>query len=144
MAGIGDWNGRISITESFDRIAFTDMNFDYTPLRDSVMVVFPARTNPDIRQAIQRIAFTNMQFVYDSLNERISVVEVIQTFTMDAKFPGEYDQTMIELNEADAFCLISDYTAVSAAEDINFGQLQQLTINTDPYERVEKLEVELC
>lgn len=144
VAGIGDWNGRINITETFDRIAFTDMDFDYTPLRDSVMAVFPARANPDIRQAIQRIVFTNMQFGYDSLNERISVVEVIQTFTMDAKFPGEYDQTIIELNEADAFCLISDYTAVSAAEDINAGRLQHLTINTDPYERVEKLEVELC
>lgn len=144
VAGIGDWNGRISITESIDRIPFTNMDFDYIALRDSVMVTFPVQADPNIRQPIQRIAFTNMQFGYDSLNERISVVEVIQTFTMDANFPGEYDQTIIELNDDAAFCLISDYTVVSSSEEINAGNLQHLTINTDPYERVEKMEVELC
>ncbi|SFR94768.1 hypothetical protein [Anaeromicropila populeti] len=144
VAGIGDWNGRISITESFERIPFVHTDFGFRELRDSVMATFPAKADTGIQQRISRIAFAGMQFGYARLNERISVIEVIQTFTMDAKFPGEYDQTIIELNDADAFCLISDYTAVSTAEEINAGQLQHLAINTDPYERVENLEVKLC
>ena len=144
VAGIGDWNGRISITESFERIPITHTDFGFRELRDSVMATFPAKANTDIRQRISRIAFVGMQFGYDHLNERISVIEVIQTFTMDAKFPGDYDRTIVELNAEDAFCLISDYTTVSAAEEINAGKLQHLAINTDPYERVENLEVELC
>lgn len=144
VAGIGDWNGRISITESFERISITQTDFGFRELRDSVMVTFPAKADTGIQQRISRIAFAGMQFGYDRLNERISVIEVIQTFTMDATFPGEYDQTIIELNDEDAFCLISDYTVVSAAEEINVGQLQHLAINTDPYERVENMEVTLC
>lgn len=109
VAGIGDWNGRINITESFDSIKFTGIDFSY-----------------------------------DRLNERVSVVEVVQTFTMDVTAPGEYDLTVIEINESDAFCLISDYTQASEEAEINAGLLQKLEIDTTPFERVEKMEVTEC
>lgn len=144
VAGIGDWNGRINITETFESVAFTGMDFSFDALTDSVMAQFPRRNDFSMRQVFGHISFTGMDFSYDRLNERVSVVEVIQTFTMDVNAPGEYDMTVIEINESDAFCLISDYTAVSAAEEINTGQLQHLAINTDPYERVERMEVALC
>lgn len=144
VAGIGDWNGRINITETFESVAFTGMDFSFDALTDSVMAQFPRRNDFSMRQVFGHISFTGMDFSYDRLNERVSVVEVIQTFTMDVNAPGEYDMTVIEINESDAFCLISDYTAVSAAEEINTGQLQHLAINTNPYERVERMEVALC
>lgn len=144
VAGIGDWNGRINITETFESVAFTGMDFSFDALTDSVMAQFPQRSDFSMHQIFGHISFTGMDFSYDRLNERISVVEVVQTFTMDVTAPGEYDMTVIEINESDAFCLISDYTAVSAAEEINTGQLQHLAINTDPYERVERMEVALC
>lgn len=109
VASIGDWNGRINITESFDSIKFTGMDFSY-----------------------------------DRLNERVSFVEVVQTFTMDVTAPGEYDLTVIEINESDAFCLISDYTQASEEAEINAGLLQKLEIDTTPFERVEKMEVTEC
>lgn len=144
VAGIGDWNGRINITETFESVAFTGMDFSFDALTDSVMAQFPRRNDFSMRQVFGHISFTGMDFGYDRLNERVSVVEVIQTFTMDVTSPGEYDMTVIEINESDAFCLISDYTVVSAEEEINAGQLQHLAINTDPYERVENMEVTLC
>ena len=144
VAGIGDWNGRINITETFESVAFTGMDFSFDALTDSVMAQFPRRNDFSMRQVFGHISFTGMDFGYDRLNERVSVVEVIQTFTMDVTAPGEYDMTVIEINESDAFCLISDYTEVSAEEEINVGQLQHLAINTDPYERVENMEVTLC
>ena len=120
------------------------MDFSFDALTDSVMAQFPRRNDFSMRQVFGHISFTGMDFSYDRLNERISVVEVVQTFTMDVTAPGEYNVTVIEINESDAFCLISDYTVVSATEEINAGQLQHLAINTDPYERVENMEVTLC
>jgi hypothetical protein len=144
VAGIGDWNGRINITESFDSIKFTGMDFSYASLTDSTMVQFPPRNDFSMRQVFEAIAFTGMDFGYDRLNERVSVVEVVQTFTMDVTAPGEYDLTVIEINESDAFCLISDYTRVSEKAEINAGFLQKLEIDTTPFERVEKMEVTEC
>lgn len=144
VAGIGDWNGRINITESFDSIKFTGMDFSYASLTDSTMVQFPPRNDFSMRQVFEAIAFTGMDFGYDRLNERVSVVEVVQTFTMDVTAPGEYDLTVIEINESDAFCLISDYTQVSEEAEINAGFLQKLEIDTTPFERVEKMEVTEC
>ena len=144
VAGIGDWNGRINITETFDNIAFTGMDFSFDELTDNAMVQFPPRNDFSVRQVFGHIAFTGMDFGYDRLNERISVVEVIQTFTMDVTAPGEYDLTVIEINESDAFCLISDYAQVSEEAEINAGLLQKLEIDTTPFEHVEKMEVSEC
>ena len=71
-------------------------------------------------------------------------MEVIKTFTVDENFPPQYNRTMVELNEKNAFCMVSDYTFVSAAETINRGMLQHLAVNTEQFERVEKLEVAKC
>ena len=85
-----------------------------------------------------------MAFGYDLLNECLSVTEVIKTFTVDKNFPPHYDVTMVEVNESGAFCMISDYTYVSESEEINSGMLQHLALNTEQYERVERLEVAKC
>ena len=63
---------------------------------------------------------------------------------MDVTAPGEYDLTVIEINESDAFCLISDYAQVSEEAEINAGLLQKLEIDTTPFERIEKMEVSEC
>ena len=54
------------------------------------------------------------------------------------------DLTVIEINESDAFCLISDYAQVSEEAEINAGLLQKLEIDTTPFEHVEKMEVSEC
>lgn len=144
VAGIGDWNGRISIFETTDRIPIAQMSFGYDAFTDNVAVVFPRIALRPITQQMTRIPILESEFTYHRLNERMTAVEVIKTFTMDKDFPPHYDQTVVEVNEDGAFCMISDYAFVSAAEEINAGQLQHLTVDTEPFERVERLEVTTC
>lgn len=144
VAGIGDWNGRISISETIDRIPIAQTVFGYDAFADSTAIVFPRIILRPITQQFTRIPIMESGFTYHRLNERVTAVEVIKTFTMDKDFPPHYDQTVVEVNEDGAFCMISDYVFVSSAEEINAGQLQHLAVDTEPFERVERLEVTTC
>lgn len=144
VAGIGDWNGRISISETIDRIPIAQTTFGYDAFTDTAAIMFPRIILRPITQQMTRIPIMGTEFIYHRLNERVTAVEVIKTFTMDKDFPPHYDQTVIEVNEDGAFCMISDYVFVSSAEEINAGQLQHLTVDTEPFERVERLEVTRC
>ncbi|MDD4370433.1 MAG: hypothetical protein PHD56_05095 [Anaerostipes sp.] len=144
VAGIGDWNGRISISETIDRVPIAQTTFGYDAFIDTAAIVFPRIVLRPITQPLTRIPIMESEFTYHRLNERVTAVEVIKTFTMDKDFPPHYDQTVVELNEDSAFCMISDYSFVSSAEEINAGQLQHLTVDTEPFERVERLEVTTC
>ena len=144
VAGIGDWNGRISISETIDRIPIAQTFFGIDTFTDSAMAVFPRIELYPITQAVPRIPILETEFSYHRLNERVTAIEVIKTFTMDKDFPPHYDQTVVEVNEDGAFCMISDYAFVSSAEEINAGQLQHLTVDTEPFERVERVEVTTC
>lgn len=144
VAGIGDWNGRISISETIDRIPIAEIGFGYDAFTDTAGVVFPRIELYPITQRMSRVPITEIEFGYHRLNERVTAVEVIKTFTMDKDSPPHYDQTVVEVNEDGAFCMISDYVFVSAAEEINSGTMQHLNVDTEPFERVENLEVSLC
>lgn len=144
VAGIGDWNGRIAISEVIGNVPITEVPFGYFEFADRVNVTFPPRSNQSITQNIGLISLTGSTFGYDLLNERVTAIEVIKTSTMDVNFPPHYDITKVEINEEGAFCMISDFTFVSEGEEINIGMLQHLTIDTVQYERVEKMEVETC
>lgn len=144
VAGIGDWNGRISISETIERIAITQTAFGYDAITDNQIVSFPRIILHPITQELTRIPIMESEFTYHRLNERVTAIEVIKTFTMDKDFPPHYDKTVVEVNEDGAFCMISDYVFISASEEINTGQLQHLVVDTDPFERVEKLEVTTC
>lgn len=144
VAGIGDWNGRISISETIDRIPIARTAFGYDAFTDATTVVFPRIMLRPIAQQITRIPILESEFTYHRLNERVTAIEVIKTFTMDKDFPPHYEQTVIEMNDDGAFCMVSDYVFVSSTEEINAGQLQHLTVDTEPFERVENLEVTTC
>ena len=144
VAGIGDWDGRIAITEDINRVAISQEGFVYDGFSDSVAITYPGHSRHGLTQAVPRISITEITFGYDLLNERITATEVIKTFTMDAAHPPHYDVVVVGINENNAFTLISDYAVVSAEEEINSGKLQHLTVDTTPFERVENMEVELC
>lgn len=144
VAGVGDWNGRISINEIINRIAISDVPFGYTAISDSTVATHPWLDYHAVTQAIARIAITDVQFGYDLLNERITATEVIKTFTIDAEYPPHYNMTFVGLNDDGAFVMACDYAIVSAEEEIDHGRMQHLMVNTTQYERVESLEVELC
>ncbi|MCR0391495.1 hypothetical protein MKD04_05735 [[Clostridium] innocuum] len=144
VAGIGDWNGRISVTETFDVVPLNTSDFGYDGLTDAGTVTFPRIILPDIVQQISQVPILSGGFLFDALNERVTAVEVIKTFTMDKNRPGAYDVTVIELTEEGAFRIICDYVYVSAEESINSGQLQHLFVDTTPFERVESQEVVTC
>ena len=144
VAGVGDWNGRISINEIINRIAISDVPFGYKAISDSTVATHPWLDYHAVTQAIARIAITDVQFGYDLLNERITATEVIKTFTIDAEYPPHYNMTFVGLNDDGAFVMACDYAIVSAEEEIDHGRMQHLMVNTTQYERVKSLEVELC
>lgn len=143
VAGIGDWNGRISVTETVDGIS-VDGRFGYIALSDSAAAAFPEISPMNLTQGIGLPKIDSASFGYDALNERVTAVETVRTFTLDGDFPPVYDLTKAELSEDGAFRLISDWAVVSAEEDINSGRLQHLAIDTLQYETVESMEVETC
>lgn len=141
VAGIGDWNGRISISEVIEQIPITQITFGHDSFTDSTTIHFSKIVPPAITQLLRRVKINDNGFTYLQLNERVTAVEVIKTFTVDEKFPPQYDPTLVEIGDDGAFCLVSDYTYISTAETINSGILQHLSVDTTPFERVEKMEV---
>lgn len=144
VAGIGDWNGRISISEVIGRIAIAETTFGYDAFTDSVTAVFPENATPSIVQTLARIPITDITFGYDLLNERVSLTEIISYFTLDTESEVVYDPIVVEITEDDKFCLVTEYSFVSSGAEINYGSLQSLAIDTTQYESVENMEVELC
>lgn len=144
VAGIGDWNGRISISETIERITIESTPFGYDAITDAPSITFPRIILRPITQSVTRIPILESEFTYHRLNERVTAIEVIKTFTMDKDFPPHYDKTVVDVNDDGAFCMISEYVYVSSEEEINTGQLQHLIVNTDPFERVENMEVTTC
>lgn len=144
VAGIGDWNGRITITDSFERIGFAKQEFKVNRFNSSAEVAFPKSAKSMFTQNIGRIQIAEWPFGYDLLNERVTCVEVVHTFTMDKDFPGEFDPAYIELNEDNAYQMVAVYTYISAETEIAYGNLQVLEIDTTPFERVESQEVTIC
>lgn len=144
VAGIGDWNGRITITDSFERIGFAKQEFKVNRFTSSAETAFPESAKSMFTQNIGRIQITEWPFGYDLLNERVTCVEVVHTFTMDNDFPGEFDPAYIELNEENAYQMVAVYTYISAETEIAYGNLQVLEIDTTPFERVERQEVTIC
>lgn len=82
VAGIGDWNGRITITDSFERIGFAKQEFKVNRFTSSAETAFPESAKSMFTQNIGRIQITEWPFGYDLLNERVTCVEVVHTFTM--------------------------------------------------------------
>jgi hypothetical protein len=144
VAGIGDWNGRISTTDTIERIPINTAVFRFDSFTDTASNIFPRIIGQNIEDQFKRISITEGHFTYDALNERVTALEVVKMFVMDAQQPGEYNPITVEIDEENRFCLVCDYTYVSAAEEINSGQLQHLSIDTSLFERVEKMEATLC
>ena len=144
VAGVGDWNGRISVSENIGQVAITQTEFGYKVITDRVAITKPWNNYHGISQEISRVAITESAFGYDLLNERITATEVIKTFTTDAAHPPHYNSMLVGLNTDGAFALVSDYAVVSAEETIDSGRLQHLTVDTTPFERVESMEVKPC
>lgn len=144
VAGIGDWNGRISVTDSFAGILIGQNMMAVNRFVSDAKVNFPKQGRPFFTQTFGRINIAPLQFGYDLLNERVTCVEVVQSFTMDKTYPGEYNPVEIKVNDEDEFRMICDYTYVSSEEEIAYGRLQILEVDTRPFERVESMEVSIC
>lgn len=142
VAGIGDWNGRISVTETLGRFSI-DSDFPHAGLTDEAYVSFPAAPPESLTQTIGRISIIG-GFGYEAVNERLTVAEIVKTFTMDKTYPGEYDPVIVEVTEDGTFRMRRDYEFTSVPGEVNSGLLERLSVDTAPFERVESHEVSLC
>lgn len=144
VAGIGNWNGRIDITESIERIPIDTENFSYYNLQDNVIISSPEYGNLNLTQLIPKITLLDIGLTLDSLNERVTTTEIVKTFTIDKNYPPNYDHKYVTVNSTGSFSLINDYKVSSISKDINSGLLQELRLQTDCFEYIENMEVMEC
>lgn len=143
VAGLGDWNGRVSITETISDVEIAESSFGYDGLGDALTVTFPKLYIPNVTQVFSSIPILTSTFTVDAVNERITAEEVIKTFTMDKVHFGEYDESEIEVTEDGAFELIHTYSYTSVSEEIDVGYLAHLAIDTTDFEEVQEITVSL-
>lgn len=93
VAAIGEWNGRISISESISRIELDNSGLEYCSFTDSVGIKFPMLDSQVFRQSVSEFSIGNGDFGYDPLNERLTVEEVVKTFTVDGDLDAVADMS---------------------------------------------------
>lgn len=55
VAGLGDWNGRVSITETISDVEIAESSFGYDGLGDALTVTFPKLYIPNVTQVFSSI-----------------------------------------------------------------------------------------
>lgn len=143
VSGVADWNGRIKLEEVFSLYSVAFFDPILKQLSEAIEV-----TKPDIGHLGMITAFPSITATFPSItvvgiNERVTLEEVVETFTMDAIYPGQYDSEFVAIVDG-AFTRITAYTVESEQEDISNGSLEHLYVDTARYESITALEVEKC
>jgi len=141
VAGIGDWNGRINITETIGDIDFTDMEFTADSFTDSVSVIFPPKTTQGITQSIGNIAFVGMDYTDDSFSERTWITEILRTFVLTVVRGNPKYNGYITVNNDEQFVLLKRYSLDSEPQSCDLGFIENLTLDTSFLETTEDIEV---
>ena len=144
VSGITSWDGKIQITELFERLAVgTDFLYGVASFTESVQTEFILPHTAVASDTFSRLRFETQSFVVQALNENLSNTVIIRSYTMDTGSPGEYDHSVV-LISSDAFLLKSDYSYLSTETQINYGKMNTLSIETVKYSRIDSLEVSVC
>lgn len=135
------------ITQGVGRISFgEDQPFTVCGFTDTVECAFPPAELPEFIETIGRISFgsdSDMSlgaFTVNALVEARSLSLVIKTFTLDVEFPCDYDAALVEIVD-DSYMLRTAFEEESEAAEIDSGELQMLTVDTDRFESITTQEV---
>ena len=87
VAGIGEWDGRINISELIENILIPEYDYFHTPFNDEALFTLPTHDTRSLQQIISLIEIDELAFGYSPINELVTNYETIKSFTMDFVAP---------------------------------------------------------
>lgn len=140
-AGLGDWNGRISINENIGFVEIGSGPFLADAFRDSFSFRFPQRNPFAVTQDIGNIVFAGMDFEVDSFSDRKWVTEILRTFVLTAVRGNPKYNDYVAINNDGQFLLQKRHTLSSGPQSCDLGFVEKLTLDTSFLERTENAKV---
>ena len=135
------------ITQGVPAVRFgVDRPFAIVAMIDTVNedTTFPVQDDFDLTEAIPTVIFTrDTAFSIMALNERLVVDEVITAYSVDENInPLEYEDTIVFINSSGAFTMDEmTRTFTSAAQPVDIGTMQEVTVKVDEFAEVATQEV---
>ncbi|MDD6963730.1 MAG: hypothetical protein PUJ52_01520 [Firmicutes bacterium] len=140
-AGLGDWNGRISINENIGFVEISDVSFIADDFDDELSVVLPDIHRSGISQTIGDIAITETRFGVDIFTDRTWIAEILRTFVLTSTRGNPKYNGYVTVNSNEQFVLRKRHILQSAPESLEHGFMENLLIDTSFLESVEQIVV---
>lgn len=144
VSGVADWNGRIKMADVFTPYSLEFFDASLKQLTDGASVLQPNVTGTAVTSTL---SFIHTQFALMTvigINERVTADETVETFTVNATYPGEYDGDFVEITTDGVFARKTAYTIESEQAEIVSGSLEHLFVDTTRYESITAMEVKKC
>lgn len=113
-------------------------------LTDGASVVQPNVTGTAVTSTLPFIHTQFALMTVIGINERVTADETVETFTVNATYPGEYDGDFVEITTDGVFARKTAYTIESEQSEIVSGSLEHLFVDTTRYETMTAMEVKKC
>lgn len=143
-AGLGDWNGRISINENIGFIQLSGVPFMADVFDDIMSVVFPDRKNQSLVQNIENIPIPQHKYSIDGFSERIWFAEILRTFVLESVRGNPKYNGYITINSEEKFVLRKRYSIESVPKSIDRGFAENLRIDTAFLESADEININGC
>lgn len=143
VASQGQWNGRIEISEKVGRLPIEGKPITVATLKERVAVNTGRPKYPKCTETFKRISLEWPEFSYDGLTERVAFSQVVTGFSVNAVYPPAYDKDVVFVNENGGFQMKDSYELSGEQQEVDFGKLQSLRVDTDKLESVKSLEVSI-
>jgi hypothetical protein len=140
-AGLGDWNGRISINENIGNIPLDTAGFMADVFEDTMSLLFPNMKNHGVTQLISDIPIGYNAYTIDSFTDRTWITEILRTFVLTAVRGKPVYNGYVTLNNNDAFILRKRYASDSAPISSDLGFTEKLWLNFSFLESVDDVNI---
>lgn len=140
-AGIGDWNGRISVNENISLVPISDIPFGADIFEDTMTLILPEQAKPNFVQTFGNIPITEQTMTIDTFTDRTWFSEILCSFVLSAVRGRPWYNGYVTLNNSDAFILRKRYTADSSPRSLDSGFAEKLRLDLDYLESVETVVV---
>ena len=143
-AGLNVWDGKITVEDEFSDFTWSIPGYSVERFVDIPTISIKGPVRPNLTTEFARVTFGQWAFTVNALNENLNAEPMVKSFTVDCIYPPVYDERYIELVD-NAFCLISDFYVPSSTEgSVNYGRTSVLSINTEQFDSVGRIEVIKC
>lgn len=140
-AEAGDWNGRISVTETLERLAVPVNAFSHDEIGASALVTFPDREAPALLDAFPRLEIEQGVFSAVALNERISAEEAVVSASVCTEHEADYAYDRSFVSADGEFRLRTEYVYSPEEQTVNRGLLEKAEPDLSVFASVSGMEV---